>query len=86
MWDEPYLETCCRSALHRLLLVGGSGRPGGLKDGPCLARLCGLGFARERADGRFEVTQAGTERHAEEIAPTADAKKRRRRAGLAVAR
>ncbi len=86
MWDEPYLETCCRSALHRLLLVGPSGRPGGLKDGPCLSRLSGLGFARERPDGRYEVTQAGAARHAEEIAPTADAKKRRRRAGLAAAR
>ncbi len=85
MWDEPYLETCCRSALHRLLLVGPSGRPSGLKDGPCLTRLSGLGFAREREDKRFEVTEAGVARHAEEIAPTADAKKRRRRAGLATA-
>ena len=85
MWDEPYLETCCRSALHRLLLVGPSGRPGGLKDGPCLTRLSGLGFAREREDKRFEVTQTGAARHAEEIAPTADAKKRRRRAGLTAA-
>ncbi len=69
MWDEPYLETCCRSALHRLLLVGTGGRPPGLKDGPCLVRLVGLGFACERPDGRYEVTQAGLERHALEIAP-----------------
>ena len=80
MWDEPYLETCCRSALHRLLLVGETGRPAGLKDGPCLARLQGLGFARERADGRFEATEAGLERHAVEIAPTAEVKRARRRA------
>ncbi len=79
MWDEPYLETCCRSALHRLLLVGASGRPAGLKDGPCLARLEGLGFARERGDGRFEATASGLERHAVEIAPTADEKRTRRR-------
>ena len=80
MWDEPYLETCCRSALHRLLLVGRTGRPGGLKDGGCLSRLCELGFARERPDSRFEVTDAGLARHAEEIAPTAAAKRARRRA------
>ena len=80
MWDEPYLETCCRSALHRLMLVGSSGRPAGLKDGPCLERLTCLGFAQPRADGRFEVTPAGTARHAEEIAPSATAKHARRRA------
>ncbi len=80
MWDEPYLETCCRSALHRLRLVGPAGRPGGLKDGPCLARLSQLGFACERADGRFEATAAGLARHAEEIAPSAAVKRARRRA------
>ena len=80
MWDEPYLETCCRSALHRLKLVGASGRPGGLKDGPCLDRLTGLGFARHRPDSRFEATEAGLARHAEEIAPSAAAKQARRRA------
>jgi hypothetical protein len=80
MWDEPYLETCCRSALHRLLLVGATGRPGGLKDGPCLARLSGLGFACERSDGRFEATPAGLDRHALEIAPTTGRLLRRRRA------
>ncbi len=80
MWEEPYLETCCRSALHRLLLVGAAGRPGGYKDGPCLERLKGLGFACEREDGRFEATAAGIARHAEEIAPTAAQKRARRRA------
>jgi hypothetical protein len=79
MWDEPYLETCCRSALHRLLLIGAVGRPGGLKDGPCLARLEGLGFTCARADGRFEVTQAGRDRHALEIAPTTGRSLRARR-------
>ena len=63
MWNEPYLETCCRSALHRLTLVGAAGRPAGLKDGPCLERLEGFGWARLRGDGRFEVTEAGVERH-----------------------
>jgi hypothetical protein len=67
MWNEPYLETCCRSALHRLTLVGAIGRPDGLKDGPCLERLQGLGLARLRSDGRFEITEAGTERHGTEI-------------------
>ena len=77
MWTQAYLETCCRSALHRLFLVGGAGRPAGLKDGPCLARLASLGFAQERPDGRFETTPAGLTRHAEEIA-TAPAGKQRR--------
>lgn len=67
MWDEPYLETCCRSALHRLVLVGSVGRPGGLKDGPCLRRLAGMGMAEQRADGRYAITEAGRARHASEI-------------------
>ena len=67
MWEEPYLETCCRSALHRLVLSGALGRPGGMKDGPCLQRLAGMGFAREMADGRFAVTEAGRARHAAEV-------------------
>jgi hypothetical protein len=67
MYDEPYLETCCRSALHRLTLVGPEGRPPGLKDGPCLARLTGMGLAEERADGRYQITPDGRARHASEI-------------------
>ena len=67
MWNEPYLETCCRSALHRLTLVGTHGRPEGLKDGPCLLRLTGMALAQQRADGRFEITDAGRARHASEI-------------------
>ena len=66
-WNEPYLETCCRAALHRLMLVGAPGRPDGLKDGPCLHRLQGMGFARPRADGRFEATPEGAARHAQEV-------------------
>ncbi|WP_439549271.1 hypothetical protein [Falsiroseomonas sp.] len=68
MWNEPYLETCCRSALHRLTLVRPHGRPDGLKDGPCLQRLAGMGLARSRPDGRFEATEAGLDRHGTEIA------------------
>lgn len=68
MWDEPYLETCCRSALHRLMLSGEAGRPPALKDGPCLARLETMGLALRRPDGRFTLTDAGAERHAREIA------------------
>jgi len=67
MWNEPYLETCCRSALNRLKLAGLTGRPDGLKDGPCLERLAGMGFCSRRADGRFEITPAGLDRHASEI-------------------
>jgi hypothetical protein len=67
MWDEPYLETCCRSALHRLIQADALGRPPALKDGPCLARLADDGFAVLRPDGRFEITEAGRMRHASEI-------------------
>ena len=66
MWNEPYLETCCRSALHRLLLCDAPGRPGGLKDGPCLERLAGMGLAAEQ-DGRYQATEAGMARHDTEI-------------------
>jgi hypothetical protein len=69
MWTEPYLETCCRSALHRLILCGEPGRPSGLKDGPCLERLTGMGLACQRVDGRYEATEAGRKRHALEIVP-----------------
>ena len=62
MWNEPYLETCCRSALHRLVLCEAPGRPAGLKDGPCLDRIAGMGLAAER-EGRYHVTDAGRARH-----------------------
>jgi hypothetical protein len=67
MWTEPYLETCCRSALHRLILCGDIGRPPGLKDGPCLERLTGMGLAQPKPDGRYQATPAGHARHASEI-------------------
>ena len=67
MWDEPYLETCCRSALHRLVLAGDAGRPSEQKDRPCLQRLDGMGLAALRADGRYGITEAGRARHASEI-------------------
>ncbi|HUC18593.1 MAG TPA: hypothetical protein VMA37_13005 [Acetobacteraceae bacterium] len=67
MWNEPYLESCCRATLHRLVLAGSLGRPDGLKDGPCLHRLDTMGLACRRADSRFEVTEAGRARHASEI-------------------
>jgi hypothetical protein len=67
MWRDPYLETCCRSALHRLVLCGLPGRPSGLKDGPCLERLARLGLAEQRDDDRFVVTEIGRKRHASEI-------------------
>lgn len=67
MWKEPYLETCCRAALHRLVLSADDGRPSDLKDGPCLLRLTGMGLAAERADARFTFTEAGLARHSSEI-------------------
>lgn len=66
-WEEPYLETCCRAALHRLSLAGQIGRPPGLKDGPCLARLVGMGLAVTRPDGRLSITCNGVARHAGEV-------------------
>ena len=73
VWKEPYLETCCRAALHRLVLTADDGRPAGLKDGPCLARLTGMGFAAPRDDNRYIVTEAGQTRHATEILRTGKA-------------
>ncbi|AQS88919.1 hypothetical protein [Neoasaia chiangmaiensis] len=73
MWDEPYLETCCRSALHRLLLCADAGRPQNLRDQPCLERLCRMGFAQLRNDGRFEIVPAGQARHDKEIGKLAPA-------------
>jgi hypothetical protein len=73
MWDDPYLETCCRSALHRLVLCGEAGRPNGLKDARCLARLAGLGLATERPDGNFMPTETGLRRHAVEVLKTGHA-------------
>jgi len=67
MWNQPYLETCCRSALHRLSLCGATGRPPGLKDGRCLERLSAMGLAHVRPDGRYALTTAGIDRHASEI-------------------
>ena len=67
MWNEPYLETCCRSALHRLCLSGKDGRPRALKDEPCLERLARKGFACVGEDDRFHVTEAGEARHRSEI-------------------
>ncbi len=67
VWDEPYLETCCRSALHRLVLSGAIGRPAGTNDGACLVRLASLGLVRDRGDGRIDATDAGIARHAREV-------------------
>jgi len=72
MWNEPYLETCCRSALHRLVLAGSLGRPPGMKDGPCLQRLAAMGLAALRPEGRFEITEAGLARHATEVLKRSD--------------
>jgi hypothetical protein len=67
MWTDPYLETCCRAALHRLVLAGPSGRPETATDKPCLRRLEGMGFAVRRDDGRFAPTALGQARHGQEV-------------------
>ena len=63
MWSDPYLETCCRSALHRLALARSVGRPATLQDGPCLERLLQMGMARMQAGQRFEITDVGMVTH-----------------------
>jgi hypothetical protein len=70
-WTAPYLETCCRSALHRLILCGDAARPEGLKDDGCLRRLESLGLCMA-VPGGFAATPAGRARHAREIAATPD--------------
>ncbi|GBQ83935.1 hypothetical protein AA13595_1286 [Gluconacetobacter johannae DSM 13595] len=67
MWTQPYLETCCRSALHRVTLCGLAGRPPGLKDQPCLERLEGMGLVTRDESGRYHATTAGLARHDDEI-------------------
>ncbi|GAN70851.1 hypothetical protein Absy_009_143 [Acetobacter syzygii] len=67
MWNEPYLETCCRAALHRVYLAGQGGRPCGLKDDPCLERLERKGLVGRNAQGRFVATDEGLARHAHEV-------------------
>ncbi|QBL94497.1 hypothetical protein KSAC_23000 [Komagataeibacter saccharivorans] len=67
MWNEPYLETCCRSALHRLKLSGPDGRPQDQRDEPCLRRLERMGLARLNDGQRFTLTEQGQARHRTEI-------------------
>jgi hypothetical protein len=67
VWDQPYLETCCRSALHRLQLSGGAGRPADLLDGPCLTRIASMGLCDQRADGRFAINAEGIRRHQTQV-------------------
>ena len=67
VWDQPYLETCCRAALHRLFLAGSDGRPADQMDRPCLVRLAGMDLCEQRPDGRFSLTSDGMQRHATEV-------------------
>lgn len=69
MWNEPYLETCCRSALHRLSLSGATGRRSSpsTKDGPCLVRLETMGLAVRRNDGSYVITPSGDKRHDRDV-------------------
>jgi hypothetical protein len=67
VWSEPYLETCCRAALHRLYLCGQGGRPSGAQDEPCLRRLMDMAFCDQASDGRLRLTQAGRRRHTTEV-------------------
>jgi len=73
MWNEPYLESCCRSALHRLHQARIGGRPDGLKDRGCLRRLAGMGLCAQGPDERWWLTEAGVARHASEVLKLAPA-------------
>jgi hypothetical protein len=75
MWDEPYLETCCRAALHRLYLCEAAGRPAGLADDPCQRRLVAMGLCEMLSDDRFALTRAGQNRHGTEILKQATVKR-----------
>lgn len=66
MWDQPYLETCCRSALHRLFLAGRHGRPDGLADAACLRRMEAMTLV-EHTGTRFQLTETGRLRHRREV-------------------
>jgi len=67
VWNQPYLETCCRAALHRLYLAGPAGRPANVPDGACLRRLAVMGLCLHGSDGRFTLNPAGRARHGSEI-------------------
>ena len=64
MWDQPYLETCCRSALHRLLLAGGTGRPADLKDAAAALRS-GSAEVRAAMSGAYKVKRRALSRRAQ---------------------
>ncbi len=77
MWNQPYLETCCRSALHRLFLAGAAGRPPALqtdgaptslKDAPCLDRLARMDLVCSSPDGRFYLSDSGRDLHGQLMA------------------
>ena len=67
VWNQPYLETCCRSALHRLYLAGVAGRPADQMDRGCLLRLQAMGLSRVTGENRCVLTADGVQRHAKEI-------------------
>jgi len=67
VWNQPYLETCCRSALHRLHLSGNTGRPPDRLDAACLVRLASMGLCDKQPDGWFVINAQGTMRHATEV-------------------
>lgn len=71
VWNEPYLESCCRAALHRLWLAGAEGRPDDVPDAACLRRLAAMGLCQPSPGrNRFLPTAAGDARHASEILKT----------------
>ncbi|HTZ71295.1 MAG TPA: hypothetical protein VMB71_11645 [Acetobacteraceae bacterium] len=63
MWREAYLETCCRSALHRAMLAGQAGRPGDTRDRTCLERLAQRRLVVPSGAGRYVITEAGEVAH-----------------------
>jgi len=49
------------------MLAAPSGRPAGLKDGPCLERLARMRIVIATPEGRYIATDAGIERHRIEV-------------------
>ena len=74
VWNDPYLETCCRAALHRAFLCGEAGRPDGLSDDACQRRLTAMDLCERLPNGRFRLTKNGRRRHATEVLKQAAAK------------
>ena len=65
--EQTYLETCCRSALHRLWLSRQFRTPRREQGWPVPAAAGRLGLAAARGDARYEMTSVGINWHCQVI-------------------